>query len=63
MITVNSGLRIQLASSLHDAVQADPLARQFYGCPPLREALLLPPGAQMPTRKYLDWHREKIFTR
>ena len=63
MITVNGGLRIQLARSLHDAVQADPLARQFYGRPPLREALLLPPGGQMPTRKYLDWHREKIFAR
>jgi putative restriction endonuclease len=63
MITVNGGLRIHLAGSLSDAVQADPLARQFYGRPPLREALLLPPGAQIPARKYLDWHREKIFAR
>jgi putative restriction endonuclease len=62
MITVNGGLQIHLARSLADAVQADPLARQFYGRPPLREALL-PPGAQMPARKYLDWHREKIFAR
>ena len=63
MITVNGGLRIHLAESLADAVQADPLARQFYGQPPLREALLLPPEARLPARKYLDWHREKIFTR
>ena len=63
MITVNGGLTIHLARSLADAVQADPLARQFYGHPPLREALLLPPGARMPARKYLDWHREKIFAR
>jgi putative restriction endonuclease len=61
MITVNGGLRIHLAASLADAVQADPLARQFYGRPPLRPALLLPVGAQLPARKYLDWHREKIF--
>jgi putative restriction endonuclease len=61
MITVNGGLRIHLASSLAHAVQADPLARQFYGRPPLREALLLPTGAQMPARKYLDWHRKNIF--
>jgi putative restriction endonuclease len=63
MITVNGGLRIHLARSLADAVQADTLARQFYGRPPLREVLLFPPGAQMPARKYLDWHREKVFVR
>jgi hypothetical protein len=61
MITVNGGLRIHLARSLADAVQADALARQFYGRPPLREVLLLPAGAQMPARKYLDWHRDKVF--
>lgn len=61
MITVNGGLRIHLAPSLADAVQADPLARHFYGRPPLRQELLLPQGAQPPARKYLDWHRERIF--
>ena len=50
MITVNGGLRIHLARSLADAVQADALARQFYGRPPLREVLLFPSGAQMPAR-------------
>jgi len=44
------------------AVQADPLARQYYGRPPLREAILLPAGAQQPARKYLDWHRQNIFS-
>jgi hypothetical protein len=29
--------------------------------PPLLETLLLPADAQYPRRKYLDWHREKIF--
>ena len=61
MLTVNGGLRIHLARRLANAVQTDPLARQFYGRPPLRETLLLPPGAQEPTRKYLDWHRQNIF--
>jgi putative restriction endonuclease len=61
MITVNGGLRIHLAASLANAVQADPLARQFYGRPPLRQSLLLPASAQPPARRYLDWHREKIF--
>ena len=63
MITVNGGLRIHLAGALADAVDGDPLARQFYGRPPLRERLLLPDAAQPPARKYLDWHREKIFVR
>ena len=61
MLTVNGGLRIHLARSLATAIEADPLARQYYGRPPLREALLLPDGAQTPRRKYLDWHRERIF--
>ena len=63
MITVNGGLRIHLAESLAGAVRGDPLARQFYGRPPLRERLLLPEAAELPGRKYLDWHREKIFAR
>jgi putative restriction endonuclease len=63
MLTVNGRLRIRVARPLADAIQADPLARQFYGRPPLRETLLLPPGAQTPARNYLDWHREKIFAR
>ena len=61
LLTVNGGLRIHVARSLADAVQADPLARQYYGRPPLRETLILPPDALAPARKYLDWHRQKIF--
>ncbi len=61
MITVNGGMRIHLAASLANAVRTDPLARQFYGRPPLREMLLLPVSAQLPGRKYLEWHRERIF--
>ena len=61
LLTVNGGLRIHLARSLADATRTDPLARQYYGRPPLSEALLLPAGAQAPARKYLDWHRQKIF--
>lgn len=61
MLTVNGGLRIHLARRLAEAIQADPLARQYYGRPPLRETLLLPEGASRPAPKYLDWHRQKIF--
>jgi putative restriction endonuclease len=61
MITVNGGLRIHLAPSLADAVETDALARQYYGRPPLRETLQLPASAFPPARKYLDWHRERIF--
>jgi putative restriction endonuclease len=61
MLTVNGGLRIRLARRLADAVAADPLTRQYYGRPPLRDTLLLPAGALPPARKYLDWHRDKIF--
>jgi putative restriction endonuclease len=63
MITVNGGLRIHLAGPLADAVLADPLTRQYYGQPPMRQTLLLPQGAQPPGRRYLDWHRERVFHR
>jgi putative restriction endonuclease len=61
MLTVNGGLRIHLARPLAEAVQTDPLTRQYYGQPPLREVLLLPDGAQAPAIKYLDWHKQNIF--
>lgn len=61
LLTVNGGLRIHLAGTLAAAVRTDPLTRQYYGCPPLHKVLLLPAGAEPPARKYLDWHREKIF--
>lgn len=61
LLTINGGLRIHVARALADAAQADPLTRQYYGRPPLLPSLLLPPGATAPARKYIDWHREKIF--
>jgi len=61
MLMVNGGLRIHVARSLAAAVHADPLARQYYGQPPLRDVLLLPTGAQKPGQSYLEWHKEKIY--
>ena len=61
LLTVNGGLRIHMARSLADATSVDPMARQYFGRPPLRERLLLPDGAHPPARKYLDWHRDHIF--
>ena len=34
---------------------------QYYGRPPLRDTILLPDQAQLPGRKYLDWHKANIF--
>lgn len=62
LLTVSAELKIHIAPSLADAVRGDDLTRQYYGRPPLLETLLLPDGAKRPARKYLDWHREKIFT-
>jgi len=45
---------------LVNAVRGDPLARQYYGRPPL-ERLLLPDDALQPAGKYLDWHKTKVF--
>ena len=48
MLTVNGGLRIHLARPLAEAIQTDPLARQYYGTPPLREVILLPQAPRPP---------------
>ena len=61
LLAVNGGLRIHVARSLADAVRSDEMARQYYGRPPLREVLLLPPEAMTPASKYLAWHRQEIF--
>jgi putative restriction endonuclease len=63
LITVNGGLRIHLAPSLASAVERDPLARQYYGRPPLRDVLLLPSRSATPAQKYLDWHQQHVFGR
>jgi len=61
MLAVNGGLRIHLARPLAEAIETDPLARQYYGRPPLLEVLLLPDDAQPPATRYLDWHRRNVF--
>ncbi|MFY9930789.1 MAG: HNH endonuclease [Streptosporangiaceae bacterium] len=61
LLAVDANLKIQLSRGLDDAVHTDPLARQYYGRPPLRDALILPPSAQLPATKYLDWHQANIF--
>jgi putative restriction endonuclease len=61
LLTVGPALQIQVSEALANAVHGDPLARQYYGRPPLRESLLLPEDAQLPARKYLDWHRTNVF--
>ncbi len=61
LLTVGAGLQIHFSGALANAVRADPLARQYYGRPPVLERLLLPGDAQPPARKYLDWHRANVF--
>jgi len=63
MLTVSADLKIHVAQPLADAVRGDHLTRQYYGRPPLLDTILLPDDAERPRRKYLDWHREKVFVR
>src|SRR5258708_11559342 len=46
---------------LASVTRRHPLARQYYGRPPLRAAPLLPAGHQRPACRHLDWPRHKIF--
>ena len=61
LLTVGPALQIHVSEALADAVRDDPLTRQYYGRPPLLESLLLPEDAQLPARKYLDWHKTNVF--
>jgi putative restriction endonuclease len=61
LLTVDVALEIHVSGALADAVRGDPLARQYYGRPPLLQSVLLPAGAQIPARKYLDWHKTNVF--
>ena len=61
LLTVDASLQVRVSGALSDAVRADPLTRQYYGRPPLRDTILLPDQAQLPGRKYLDWHKTNIF--
>ncbi len=61
LLTVDVSLQVHVSGALADAVRADPLARQYYGRPPLRDTILLPDQAQPPGHKYLDWHKANVF--
>jgi putative restriction endonuclease len=61
MLTASRDLKIHIARPLADATRDDHLTRQYYGRPPLLDTLLLPDDAERPRRRYLDWHREKVF--
>jgi putative restriction endonuclease len=61
LLTVDARLQVHISGALADGVRADPLARQYYRRPPLRDTILLPEQAQLPGHKYLDWHRTNIF--
>jgi len=61
LLTVDLSLQVHVSDALADAVRADPLTRQYYGRPPLLDSIILPPSAQPPSRKYLDWHRTNVF--
>jgi putative restriction endonuclease len=62
LLTVNGGLRIHMAPSLA-RVARRPVDPSVLRPPAVVVHLLVPAGAQLPARKYLDWHRERIFGR
>lgn len=60
--SVDEDLHVHLADQLAVSVEADSLVRQYFGQPPLQPVLRLPAGADLPDRRYLTWHRSKVFT-
>ena len=61
LLTVNGGLRIHTATRLSTAMAQDEIARRYFDRPPLRDALLLPEGADPPGAEYLQWHQRQVF--
>lgn len=62
LLSVDEDLHVHLADQLAVSVEADSLVRQYFGQPPLQPVLRLPAGADLPDRRYLTWHRSKVFT-
>jgi putative restriction endonuclease len=61
LIAIDEDLRIESSAQLADAVQADRIANQYFGHPPLLDVLLLPDEARRPHHKYIEWHRANIY--
>jgi putative restriction endonuclease len=61
LIAIDGDLRIESSAQLADAVQADRIANQYFGHPPLLDVLLLPDEARRPHQKYIEWHRANIY--
>jgi putative restriction endonuclease len=61
LITIDGDLRIETSRRLADAVEADRIAGQYFGRPPLLDVLFLPEEARPPSQKYIEWHRANIY--
>ena len=61
LITIDGDLRIETSRRLADVVDADRIAGQYFGRPPLLDVLLLPEEGRPPSQKYTDWHRAHIY--
>ncbi|MEV6970016.1 HNH endonuclease [Hamadaea sp. NPDC051192] len=61
LITVNGGLRIHVKPEQVHAARQDPAVAAVFGRPPLRDRIVLPPGATLPGGAYLQWHHQNIY--
>lgn len=61
LLTVNGGLQIHISPTLAEGMSRDPVARSYFGRPPLLDKILLPPNADPPGRPYLTWHKSHVF--
>jgi putative restriction endonuclease len=61
LLTVNGGLRVHRADSLDALVVSEPEADRYFGEGALRPWLVVPTGAPGPARRYLEYHRTKVF--
>ncbi len=61
LLTVNGGRRIHRAPPLDALLAREAGAQRLFGAGILAATLILPPGAEGPSPRYLEYHREHVF--
>ncbi len=62
LMTIDDDLTIRLAPGLAADRDRSPEVWQFFGSPPLRAAIVLPPESVPVDVVYSAWHRERVFS-
>lgn len=63
LLGVDRDLNVRISPVLQRAAAQNPAVQHTLTVPPFRPALTLPPAAQQPSARYLDWHMDVVYAR